>query len=255
MRREIAFAGLLLLVLMPSTAAYAQRGGRGDAGPPQTPKSAAPIDLTGTWVPLVTEDWRVRMVTPKKGDYESVPISPEGRKVADSWDPAKDETAGQQCKAYGAAAVMRIPGRIRISWENDTTLKVETEAGTQTRRLQFIPPTEQPPTGTPSLQGVSVASWETVGGRGARAGNLKVVTRNLSGGYVRKNGVPYSPNTVLTEWMDVVTNAPPNDNTTYLVIDTEVYDPLYLAQPFVTSTHFKKLPANATFTPEACSAR
>jgi len=163
--------------------------------------------------------------------------------------------ANQQCKTYGAAGVMRQPGRIRISWENDTTLKIETEAGTQTRRLQFIPPTEQPPTGTPSLQGVSVASWEAVGGRGARAGDLKVVTKNLSAGYLRKNGVPYSPNTVLTEWYDVVTNAPPNDNTTYLVIDTEVYDPLYLAQPFVTSTHFKKLPANATFTPEACSAR
>jgi len=258
MRREIAFAGLLLLVLMPSTAAYAQRGGRGDAGPPQTPKSAAPIDLTGTWVPLVTEDWRVRMVTPKKGDYESVPISPEGRKVADSWDPAKDETAGQQCKAYGAAAVMRIPGRIRISWENDTTLKVETEAGTQTRRLRFIPPTQQPPAEPASLQGTSVAAWEVVGGgrgAGARFGDLKVVTRNLSGGYLRKNGVPYSPNAVVTEWFDLMSNAPPDGNTSYLVVNTEVYDPLYLTQTFVTSTHFKKLPGNATFTPEACSAR
>jgi hypothetical protein len=153
---------------------------------------------------------------------------------------------------------MRLPGRIRVSWENDTTLRIETEAGNQTRRLQFIPATEQPPTGSPSVQGVSVAAWEPVGGRGAgaRAGDLKVVTRGLAPGYIRKNGVPYSANAVLTEWFDVVTNAPPNDNTTYLVIDTEVYDPLYLTQPFVTSTHFRKLPANgATFNPEACSAR
>ena len=206
-------------------------------------------------MPLITEDWRVRMVTPKKGDYESVPISNEGRKVADAWDPAKDETAGQLCKAYGAPAVMRIPGRIRISWENDTTLKVDTEAGTQTRRLQFIPPTEQPPTGPPSLQGVSVASWEVVGGRGARTGNLKVVTRNLVAGYLRKNGVPYSANAVVTEWIDLIGSAPPNNTTSYLVINTEVYDPLYLNQPFVTSTHFRKLPANSTFTPEACTAR
>jgi hypothetical protein len=255
MRRAIASsAGIILFMVIPLSAVYAQRGGQ--AGPPQTPKAAAPIDLTGTWVPLITEDWRVRMVTPKKGDYESVPISNEGRKVADAWDPAKDEAAGQQCKAYGAAGLMRMPGRIRVSWENDTTLKVETEAGTQTRHLQFIPPTQQPPSVPPSLQGVSVAAWETVGGRGAaRAGNLKVVTRNLTAGYLRKNGVPYSPNAVVTEWFDVVTSAPPNNNTTYLVIDTEVYDPLYLNQPFVTSTHFKKLPANATFTPEACSAR
>jgi len=252
--RRVIFAGILIFVCLPLAAVYAQRGGQ--AGPPASPKAAAPIDITGTWVPLITEDWRVRMVTPKKGDYESVPISAEGRKVADAWDPAKDEAAGQQCKAYGAAAVMRMPGRIRVSWENDTTLKVETEAGTQTRHLQFIPPTQQPPAAPPSLQGASVAGWEIVGGRGARAtGDLKVVTRNLAPGYLRKNGVPYSANAVVTEWFDMVSGAPPNNNTTYLVINTEVYDPLYLAQPFVTSTHFKKLPANAPFTPEACSAK
>src|SRR5262249_28876857 len=232
---------------------------------PATAKAAAPIDLTGTWVPLITEDWRIRMVTPKKGDYESVPISAEGRKVADAWDAAKDESAGQQCKAYGAPSVMRMAGRVRISWENDTTLKVETEAGTQTRRLQFIPATERPPAGPPSVQGVSVANWELVGGggRGAegggrggpRAGDLKVVTQNLTAGYLRKNGVPYSPNAVVTEWFDVVTNAPPNDNTTYMVIYTELSDPLYLTQPFVTSTHFRKLGTNAPFNPEPCSAR
>jgi len=254
MRGVTICAGIMVFVLMSFSAVYAQRGGQ--AGPPQTPKAAAPIDLTGTWVPLITEDWRVRMVTPQKGDYESVPISNDGRKVADGWDPAKDEAAGQQCKAYGAAGVMRVPGRIRISWENDTTLKIETEAGTQTRHLQFIPPTQQPPAAPASLQGTSVAAWEAVGGRGAaRAGDLKVVTKNLTGGYLRKNGVPYSANAVVTEWFDVVTGAPPNNNTAYMVINTEVYDPLYLNQPFLTSTHFRKLPANATFTPEACSAR
>ncbi len=252
MRNVICLAGLLLFVALQPV--HAQRGQRG-GGPPPTPKAGAPIDLTGTWVPLITEDWRVRMVTPKKGDYESVPISNEGRKVAEAWDPAKDEAAGQQCKGYGAPAVMRLPGRVRISWENDNSLKIETEAGTQTRHLQFIPPTERPPAGPPSFQGVSVASWEMAGGRGARAGDLKVVTSNLMAGYLRKNGVPYSANAVVTEWFDVITGAPPNNNTTYMVVDTEVYDPLYLTQTFVTSTHFKKLPANATFTAEACSAR
>src|SRR5437660_9798452 len=164
MRSVIALAGILIVFSIARPAAYAQRGGRGAGGPPPTRKAAAPVDLTVTWVPLITEDWRVRMVTPKKGDYESVPISPEGRKVADAWDPAKDEAAGQQCKAYGAGGVMRMPGRIRISWENDTTLKIETEAGTQTRRLQFIPPAQQPPAAPPGLQGVSVAGWELVGG-------------------------------------------------------------------------------------------
>ena len=45
--------------------------------------------MTGNWVSVVTEDWRWRMLTPKKGDYTSVPLNPEGKKVADTWDPAK----------------------------------------------------------------------------------------------------------------------------------------------------------------------
>src|SRR5438270_7866217 len=112
------------------------RGG-GPAGPPPSPKDAAPMDLTGYWVSIVTEDWRYRMVTPAKGDYASVPLNAEGRKVADTWDPAKDETSGNQCKSYGAAAVMRVPGRLHITWENDNTLRVDTDAGTQTRLFHF----------------------------------------------------------------------------------------------------------------------
>src|SRR5262245_35213504 len=104
---------------------------------PATPKAAATIDLTGYWVSVVTEDWLYRMVTPAKGDYTSVPLNPAGRKVADAWDPGKDEAEGNQCKAYGAPAVMRIPGRLRVSWQDDSTLKIETDAGKQTRLFHF----------------------------------------------------------------------------------------------------------------------
>ena len=55
--------------------------------PPATPRGRAPIDLTGYWVSIVNEDWRWRMVTPPKGDFASVPLNPEGTKVADAWDP------------------------------------------------------------------------------------------------------------------------------------------------------------------------
>ena len=74
------------------------------------PQAQAPIDLTGWWVSVVTEDWRWRMVTPPKGDYSSIPINNEGRRVGDTWDPAKDEREGNACKSYGAAAIMRVPG-------------------------------------------------------------------------------------------------------------------------------------------------
>src|ERR1700761_2606167 len=86
--------------------------GRGGPPPtPLTPKQMAPEDLTGYWVSVVTEDWRFRMVTPAKGDYASVPLNGPGRAMANTWDPDKDIAAGQQCKSYGAAGLMRVPMR------------------------------------------------------------------------------------------------------------------------------------------------
>src|SRR5436305_5591093 len=100
---------------------------------PLTPRTGAPIDITGYWVAVITEDWRWRMMTPPKGDYASVPISPEGRRVADGWDLAKDDAAGLSCKPYGIGNIMRMPGRMHITWQDDRTLKAEFDAGTQTR--------------------------------------------------------------------------------------------------------------------------
>src|SRR5262249_40757498 len=121
------------LAVAASAAAEAQRGGQ----PPATARAGAPIDLTGYWVSVVTEDWRYRMVTPKKGDFASVPLNAEGRKVVEAWDPAKDVASGGGCKAYGAAAVMRVPGRPHGPWQDDTTLKIENDAGQQTRLLHL----------------------------------------------------------------------------------------------------------------------
>src|SRR6266850_2789914 len=135
MTRTLAIA-LVLMFVSSLSAQQPGRGGRG-AQVPQTPQQQAPIDLTGWWVSVVTEDWRWRMVTPKKGDYASMPINDEGRKVADGWDPAKDERDGNACKAYGAAAIMRVPTRLHITWQDENTLKIETDAGTQTRILRF----------------------------------------------------------------------------------------------------------------------
>ena len=130
--------GCLVTVLcLPSLRLLAQRGDAPPPAPPASPRAAAPIDLTGYWVSVVTEDWRFRMVTPPKGDYASVPLNAEARRVADTWDPAKDEASGNACKSYGAANIMRVPGRLHITWQDDTTLKVETDAGTQTRLFRF----------------------------------------------------------------------------------------------------------------------
>ena len=248
--RMFVVATVLFLLAVPGRI-DAQRGARG-AGPAPTPKASAAIDLTGYWVSVVTEDWKFRMVTPNKGEYGGVPLTPEGRRVADTWDPAKDEAAGTQCKSYGAPAIMRVPGRLHVTWESDNTLRIDTDAGTQTRLFHFG--AAQPPAGEPTWQGYSVAQWQYGGGgRGpTRVGNLKVVTTHIRPGYLRKNGVPYSANAVVTEYYD--SHEAPNGDR-WLVVTTSVDDPVFVNAPFVTSTNFKKLPDAAGWNPMPCTAK
>jgi hypothetical protein len=230
-----------------------------------TPRPAAPIDLTGTWVSIVTEDWRWRMVTPSKGDYSSVPLTPQARTVADAWDPAKDEAAGEQCRAFGAPGVMRVPGRIRVSWEDPATLKVETEAGAQTRVFHFD--AHDVDAAQPGWQGQSIAQWvlpgsrrrqavgvgvEIGGGPPAPGGSLKVVTTGLRPGYLRRNGIPYGANALVTEHYNRMTE---ENGDAWLVVTTIVEDPQYLTGRFITSTHFKKVPDGSGWNPVACTAR
>ncbi|PWT81294.1 MAG: hypothetical protein C5B57_10785 [Blastocatellia bacterium] len=245
------FAGVLSGVTVEG-----QRGGSPE--PPSSPKAAAPVDLTGYWVSLITEDWRYRVLQPPKGDYIGVPLNPAGRKAADAWDPAQDEATDGQCRAYGVGGVMRMPGRLHITWQDDDTIKLETDAGTQVRLLAFGAPRGQ----GNEWQGLSVASWDrsaSVMGAGgifpsavARGGSLKVVTTKMKAGYLRKNGVPYSANAVITEYFDRF-DVPAGDS--LLVVSTEVVDPAYLVQPFWTSTHFKRQNDASGWSPTPCSAR
>jgi hypothetical protein len=246
--------GLLALAIagVIGVTVAAQRG-QGPAAP-RTPREAAPFDLTGSWVSVVTEDWRWRMVVPKKGDYSSVPLNDAGRKAADAWEPSA--MAADGCRPYGAPAIMRVPGRLRIAWDGDTTLKVETDAGRQTRLLRFD--SMQKPATARSWQGHSIAEWDQIrspGGLGVslqtappRMGALKVVTTNLRSGYLRRNGVPYSEDAVVTEYFDRLRAY----DTDWLTVLTVVEDPRYLNQPFITSTHFKRETDDSKWAPMPC---
>ena len=244
--------GAWSLVALPPVV-HAQGRGRG-APPPTTARAGAPIDLTGYWVAEITEDWRWRMVTPSKGDYQSIPINAAAQKVADAWDPAKDEAAGEQCKAYGAPGLMRAPTRLNITWLDDNTLKVDTDHGMQTRLLHFG--NRPTPAGSPTWQGESIARWDIPQGRGVTpgpgAGTLVVTTSRLRPGYLRANGVPYSANTTMTEYWDLV-REPNGDQRILLLIVVE--DPVYLQQPWIVPVHFKKEANGAKWDPMPCSAK
>ena len=239
-RPTLVPALIVVAIIAGTTPAAAQRGGA--AAPPRAARESAPIDLTGYWVSFVTEDWRFRMMTPPKGDYARVPLTPEGRKVANGWNPAADQAAGNQCKAFGAAAIMRVPGRFHVTWQDDATLRIDSDAGTQTRVLRFAP---SAPERERTWQGQSAARWDTA------TKSLNVVTTNMRAGYLRWNGVPYSENATLTEHFDL---APYPDGAPLLVITTIVEDPQYLQRSFVVTSHFKKERDGSKWSPTPCTS-
>ena len=249
---------LLIGVIFTLVAAnvQGQRGGGRGAAP--AARAAAPFDMTGYWVSIVGEDWRWRMY-PAKGDYGATPLNGAARQIADAWDPAKDSAAGDQCKGFAAPVVMRVPGRLHVTWQDDQTLKIETDAGKQTRLFHF----GNPPQGQgEDWQGVSKSEWDLGNagaggffagrGGGPRAGSLKVVTAKMKPGYATRNGVPYSANATLTEYYDLVKE--PNGDQ-YLVLTSTLDDPAYMTQPMMTAVNFKKQADGAGWNPTPCGSR
>jgi len=240
----VAIAGIVVAVLGGCASLQAQRGGSAPSA-----RDAAPIDLTGYWVSYVTENWRYRMVTPAKGEYRRIPASPAAVPIINAWDPAADERAGNQCKSYGAGAIMNVPGRLHITWQDANTLRIDTDAGTQTRLLRFTASASSKETRA-TWQGESTARWESVPGPD-KGGNLSVVTTNMRAGYLRKNGVPYSERTTVSEHFDI---APLPDGGQLLLVNTVIDDPVYLNAPYVVSPHFKKERDGSNWDPTPCSS-
>ena len=223
------------------------------ADAPTSAREAAPHDLTGNWVSIVTEDWRYRMMTAPVGDFLGLPLTPMAQEIANAWDPQADTAAGLACKAYGAGGLMRIPTRLNIAWANDNVLSIETDAGKQTRLLKFGP--AQDGAGAGSLQGVSNASWdlEREGRFGPVVnGTLEVTTTAMQPGYFRRNGIPYGEQANMTEYFEMVTET---NGDQYLIVISVLEDPQYLTQPVMTSTNFKREPDASKWNPSECIAQ
>jgi hypothetical protein len=256
-------AALMVFAILAPVCMWAQRSASPAPQPPAGGRARAPIDVTGYWVSIISEDWRWRMVTPPKGDYLNVPLTLDGRRVADTYDPDKDAAAGDQCKAYGAPGIMRMPTRLHITWIDDNTMKIETDTGQQTRIIHFG---GNPPSGTErTWQGYSVASWEYPGPQGRvdsfnpafgrnsdrkppPGGSLKIITTFLRAGYLRTNGAPYSENAVLTEYLDRHTDLGVDYITHSRILD----DPQYLTEPYLVTSHFKREADGSKWDPKPC---
>jgi hypothetical protein len=247
-----AISALLVLVFAGAHVRAQAQGRGGGAQPPETPQASAPIDLTGNWVAVVTEDWRWRMVTPPKGDFDSLPLNDEGQKVLNTWSPAMDG----QCEAYGVGGLLRMPTRLRISWQDPQTLKIETDNGSQTRLLHFGDAMSMKKPTARSLQGFTTAEWErpTPRGRGGNAaptigGSLVAHTTMVSPGWLRRNGVPYSADAEIMETFDRFT-VPNGDE--WFSVETVLHDPKYFNQDVVISSHFKKEADGSKWSPSTC---
>jgi len=251
-------AVLIALAVAGTADAQGRAGGaRGAGAAPPTARASAPKDFTGYWVAVVTEHWHLRMEMPPKNDFSMLPVNAEARRLAGTWTPSQD--AGNECRSYGAASIMRIPGRLHISWADDNTLEIDTDSGTQKRLLHFAAPGAPAPSAAsaqPEWQGYSVAQWAGVNmGRAGRTpgpnGNLGVVTTKMKAGYLRKNGVPYSENATLQEYFDTFTEP---EGTSWLVVTSIITDPTYLTGPYATTNHFKKIPDMQGWDPTPCRA-
>ena len=270
MKRRVALMTAAVSLVL-SVHLGAQRPGEAQGGVAATARGTAPYDFTGYWVSEVTEKWRYRMLVPDKGDYVMVPLNPEGRKVANAWDPARDQASGEACRSYGAAGLLQVPGRLHIYWQDDGTLRMDTDSGTQIRLLHFggSPPANE----APSWQGYSVATWSGGEPRDRRDGfggpvqdptgrlvvgraqekppdYLKVVTNRMRPGYLQKNGVPYGASALLEEYFDTFSD--PYSRNTWLVVTTVVTDPQYLIEPLIMHAHFKKIPDASGWDPTPC---
>jgi len=221
--------------------------------------------VTGYWVSQIVDEWRFR-VTPQKGDIAYLPLNNQARQIANAWDPDKDQADGNACRAYGAVGVMQRPGRLHITWAGDNALKIETDAGTQTRVLNFSAPAAP---GAASWQGSSQAVWQVngrllidTGGTGfvpinrvqgaTQGGQLKVTTTNMKPGYIRKNGVPYSDKAVLTEYFALLSG---QANDAYIALTAMVDDPTYLTGQFIRTYTFKKVADATGWDPTPCWPR
>ncbi len=239
----LIFAPLAACLVNPTLAADA----------PLSAREAAPHDLTGFWVAVVTEDWRYRMMTAPAGDFQGLPLNPRAQEIANAWNPEADTAAGLACKAYGAGGLMRIPTRLNITWANADVLSIETDAGKQTRLLKFGSAQDQ--VGAGSLQGVSAARWDVQ--REGRFGpvvngTLNVQTTAMQPGYFRRNGVPYSEEATMQEYFEMVTEA---NGDQYLIVISVLEDPVYLTQTVMTSTNFKKESDGSKWNPSDCVAQ
>ena len=228
-------------------------------------REAAPVDLTGYWV---SPSWRTgagAWSRRSKAMPRACPSTPQARPSSTPGIPAKDEAAGDECKAYGAPGLMRVPGRLRIRWQDDDTLEDRSRrrradalaalrrgaARTASRRAGKA--TRGPvgaSDGAPGTGRRAGSAWRRGGPR--RAERSRWRRRSCCRATCGRMAFRTASETTCTEYFDRFTEP---DGTEWFTVTTIVTDPVYLGVPFVTTTDFRKERDGASWDPRPCTAR
>ena len=188
----------------------------------------AQVDFSGEWAPRFWEDQPERVPGPELGNYLGIPINAAARMRGDTWDAAIQTLPEWQCRPHMADYIWRGPSNLRISKEVDPASRTITAFHAEwlrsVDRVIYLDGRPHPPEGAMhTWAGFSTAKWD--------GDVLTVTTTHLKEGYLRRNGLPRSDRATLVEhWMR---------HGDFLTVAAIVYDPVYLAEPFIRTTDYE----------------
>lgn len=189
-----------------------------------TAPALAQMDITGMWNPLP----RDQDGSGDTGDAAGIPLSVDGRRRAHSWSAEEFDTAEWVCRPHAWDYSLDGPlSQIRfLPIVDRATQEIIAYRGhiqmEQQETFIWLDGRPHPPANAPhTWSGFTTGEWE--------GDVLVTTTTHLKEAYIRRTGLMRSDRTtVRTRWRRI------GD---YLQATTIMYDPIYLAEPYVRSAN------------------
>jgi hypothetical protein len=202
--------------------------------------AAAQMEFSGEWAPVQDED---NTGNPYVGEFLGIPLSRAGSLRAQAWDASLYTLPEWQCRPHGAKYISRGPSQVRIWKEVDAVSRQITAY-----HAEWLRSVDNPYFMDGRRHPASDLAPHTWGGFSTAVFEgelLKITTTHLKEDYYRRNGVPSSDQTTMTQyWIR---------RGDYLTWITIAYDPVYLTEPMIRSSEYR-LALNQQIPPYPCTA-
>ena len=222
-----AIAGAAVLTMLSSAPAFAQ------------------IDLSGQWQAINQQDAHTRGPGPDLADYTGIPLTPEGQKVAVSYNYSMLSMTERMCTDYSEDYITFAPHAIQIERVDDPVTggvaAWKISGGGSDRAPLPIWTDGQHPTPGPldlhTFAGFTTGMWEGP----VLTGHMTHMKKGIS----RRNGAPLSDQASMTIHVKRQGNI--------LTIMTLTEDPIYLTEPLVQAGSYRlNIGANTPATNPTC---